>query len=202
MSLISGRISRLRLFCQPCAIESPPCFFHAGRGPELPATVAIEWFETSSSIIKVTLTARGSKWAYARYNDKRFSSRLSRFQLRPQTSTVQVTNRTIGSAMSRLKNTMPSTFYLQVLERTLSFQPLEQNDEDHTANSPEINPDETRASRLTFVEDFLLEHSAPGPASLQSRIQAVFEPATYSSHGSYSRSPKGAACGLPNLQGS
>jgi len=31
------------------------------------------------------------------------------------------------------------------------------------ANSPEIKPDEPRTSRLTFVKDFIQEHSLPGP---------------------------------------
>lgn len=128
---------------------------------------------TSSSIIKVTPTARGSKWAYARYNDKPSLSPLA-LQLPPQTSTVQVTNRTIGFAMSRLKNATQSTFDLQVLGRTLSFQPREQNYEDHAAISPETKPNGPRASRLTFVEDFLLEHSAPGGCIASTEISGSF----------------------------
>ena len=64
--------------------------------------------------------------------------------------------------MSRLTNTAQSIFYLQVLEGKLSFHPGEQNDKDHVANSPENKPDGPLTSRLTFVEDFLLEHSTPG----------------------------------------
>jgi hypothetical protein len=81
--------------------------------------------------------------------------------------------------MTRLENTMQSIFYLQVLERTLPFQPREQNAGDHAANSPEINSPETkpngpRASRLTFVEDFLLEHSAPGACITSIEISGSF----------------------------
>jgi len=31
------------------------------------------------------------------------------------------------------------------------------------ANSSEIKPGRPRASKLTFIEDFILEHSRPGP---------------------------------------
>jgi hypothetical protein len=31
------------------------------------------------------------------------------------------------------------------------------------ANSSEIKPGRPRASKLTFIEDFILEHSLPGP---------------------------------------
>ena len=70
--------------------------------------------------------------------------------------------------MSRLKNTMQGTFYLQVLERKLSFQPREQNDGDHAASSPETKPNGPLTSRLSFVEDFLLEHSALGGSCIAS----------------------------------
>jgi hypothetical protein len=76
--------------------------------------------------------------------------------------------------MSRLKSTMESTVYLQVLERALSFQPGEQNDGDHAPNSPETKPNGPRASRLTFVEDFLLEHSAPGACITSIEISGSF----------------------------
>ena len=76
--------------------------------------------------------------------------------------------------MSRLKNTMESTAYLQVLERKLSFQPREQNDGDHAANSPGTKPNGPRASRLIFVEDFLLEHSAPGACITSIEISGSF----------------------------
>jgi hypothetical protein len=76
--------------------------------------------------------------------------------------------------MTRLENTMQSIFYLQVLERTLPFQPREQNAGDHAANSPETKPNGPRASRLTFVEDFLLEHSAPGACITSIEISGSF----------------------------
>ena len=76
--------------------------------------------------------------------------------------------------MTRLENTMQSIFYLQVLERTLPFQPREQNAGDHGANSPETKPNGPRASRLTFVEDFLLEHSAPGACITSIEISGSF----------------------------
>jgi hypothetical protein len=40
-----------------------------------------------------------------------------------------------------------------------SFRPAGQADR---TNSSGIGPDETRAKRLTFAEDFMLEHSQPG----------------------------------------
>jgi hypothetical protein len=40
-----------------------------------------------------------------------------------------------------------------------SFMPVGRADR---ANPSEIKPDRPRASRLTFVEDFTLEHSLPG----------------------------------------
>ena len=94
--------------------------------------------------------------------------------LPPKTSTVQVTNRTIGSAMCRLKNTIQSTLYLQALKETLSFQPGEQNEGDDVAHSSETKPDGPRTSRLTFVEDFLLEHSAPGGRIASIEISGSF----------------------------
>ena len=40
-----------------------------------------------------------------------------------------------------------------------SFRPVKQADR---ANPSEMKPDGPSASRLTFVEDFILEHSLPG----------------------------------------
>lgn len=76
--------------------------------------------------------------------------------------------------MSRLKNTMQSIFYLQVLEKPASFQPREQKDGNQAANSPEIKPYGPLASRLTFVEDFLLEHSAAGACITSVEISGSF----------------------------
>ena len=76
--------------------------------------------------------------------------------------------------MSRLTNSMQSILHLQVLERKLSFQFGEQNDGDVVANSSETKPDCPRTSRLTFVEDFLLEHSAPGGCIASIEISGSF----------------------------
>lgn len=132
---------------------------------------------TRSSISMVTPskpTARGSKWAYAQMQRQALPFSPLAFQLPPQTSTVQVNNRMIGNAMSRLKNAIQSTICLPVLERKPLFQPREQNDGGHAANSSETNPNGSRASRLTFVEDFLLEHSAPGACITSIEISGSF----------------------------
>ena len=71
-------------------------------------------------------------------------------------------------------NTMQNVFYLQALERRLSFQPGQQNDKDHAANSPETKPDGPLTSRLSFVEDFLLEHSSPGACIASMEISGSF----------------------------
>jgi len=61
--------------------------------------------------------------------------------------------------MSLLINATQRIVYLRVLKRQGSFSPVEQPDR---ANSSEIKPDGPWASRLTFDEDFTLEHSLPG----------------------------------------
>ena len=76
--------------------------------------------------------------------------------------------------MSRLHNAMQSIVYLQVPERKPPFQAREQNDREDAANSSEIKPDGPRVSRLTFVEDFLLEHSAPGACITPIEISGSF----------------------------
>ena len=76
--------------------------------------------------------------------------------------------------MSRLKNTMQRTFYLHVVESKLSFQPQEQKDGDHAANSSETEPDGSWARRLSFVEDFLLEHSTHGACITSVEISGNF----------------------------
>ena len=76
--------------------------------------------------------------------------------------------------MSPLQNTIQSTLYLQVLKGTLSFQLGEPNDGDDVADSLETRPDGPRTSRLTFVEDFLLEHSAPGGCIASIEISGSF----------------------------
>lgn len=76
--------------------------------------------------------------------------------------------------MSRLKNTMQSIFYLHVPESKPSFPPREQKDGDYAANSSETKPDGPWANRLNFVEDFLLEHSAPDTWITSIRISGIF----------------------------
>lgn len=71
-------------------------------------------------------------------------------------------------------NTMQSIFYLQVLEKPLSFQPQEQKDGDHAANSSDTKPDGPWASRLNFVEDFLLEHAVHGNCITSTEISGSF----------------------------
>jgi hypothetical protein len=76
--------------------------------------------------------------------------------------------------MSRLNNATQSIVYLQVPERKPLFQPRKQNDREDAANSSEIKPDGPRLSRLTFVKDFLLEHSAPGACITPIEISGSF----------------------------
>lgn len=103
-----------------------------------------------------------------------FPSRLSHFNFLPQTSPVKVTNQTIGPAMSRLNNTMQSIFYLHVPESKPSFQPQRQKEGDYAANYSESKPDGPWVNRLDFVEDFLLEHSAPGTWITSIQISGIF----------------------------
>ena len=84
------------------------------------------------------------------------------FQALPQTSPVQVQvpNRMTGSAMSLLKQRNATNRLIASLNQgRQSFRLGGQADR---ANPSEIKPDEPRASGLTFVEDFTLEHSLPG----------------------------------------
>lgn len=73
--------------------------------------------------------------------------------------------------MSRLKNAMQSIVYLRVLERQLSFQPPEQSD---GIDLSETKPGGPWASRRTFVEDFILEHCAPGSCITSIEISGSF----------------------------
>jgi hypothetical protein len=78
----------------------------------------------------------------------------------PQTSTVQERNRPTGSAMTLLKKCdAKNRLSANRNQSRHSFRPVGQADR---ANPSEIKPDGPRASRLTFVEDFTLEHSLPG----------------------------------------
>jgi hypothetical protein len=78
----------------------------------------------------------------------------------PQTSTVQVSNRTTGAAMILLKkcdvnNRLP----VSRNQSRPSFSPVGQAGR---ADFSEIEPDRPRAGRRTFVEDFTREHSLFG----------------------------------------
>jgi hypothetical protein len=96
----------------------------------------------------------------------------SAFQTLPQTSTVQVRNRTTGAAMNLLmkcdaKN-RPSA---SCNKSRHSFRPAGHTDR---ANPPEIKPDGPRASTLTFVEDFTGEHSLRGQHITSIEISGSF----------------------------
>ena len=89
-----------------------------------------------------------------------FPSSPPAFQAPPQTSTVQVSNRTTGAAMILLKkcdanNRLP----VSRSKSWPSFRPVRQADR---VNPPEIKPDGLWATRRTFVEDFTREHSLSG----------------------------------------
>jgi hypothetical protein len=73
--------------------------------------------------------------------------------------------------MSLLINATQRIVYLRVLKRQRSFSPVEQPDR---TNSSEIKPDGPWASRLTFVEDFTLEHSLPGLHTTSIEISGSF----------------------------
>ena len=96
-------------------------------------------------------------------------------QALPQTSTiqVQVLNRMTGSCDEppqepRCKESSD----LRVVTRSRhSLKPVGQADR---AKPSEIKPDGPRASRLTFVEDFTLEHSLPGVHITSIEISGIF----------------------------
>jgi hypothetical protein len=71
----------------------------------------------------------------------------------------------------------------------------------HWANPSEIKPDRPWASRLTFVEDFTLEHCLPGCTSLRSGFQAALEPRPHRSYGWPGKTPERHRYGLHNLYG-
>jgi hypothetical protein len=89
-----------------------------------------------------------------------FSFSPPAFQVLPQTSTVQVSNRTTGAAMILLKkcdanNRLP----VSRSKSWPSFRPVRQADR---VVPPEIKADGLWAGRQTFVEDFTREHSLRG----------------------------------------
>jgi hypothetical protein len=73
--------------------------------------------------------------------------------------------------MSSVKNAMQSIVYLRLLERQLSFQPPEQSDGVDLSETKQGGP---CASKLTFVEDFILEHCAPGACISSIEISGSF----------------------------
>lgn len=73
--------------------------------------------------------------------------------------------------MSLLINATQRIVYLQVPERQRSFSPVEQPDR---ANSSAIKPNGPWESRLTFVEDFTLEHSRLGLNTTSIEISGSF----------------------------
>jgi hypothetical protein len=96
----------------------------------------------------------------------------SAFQASLQTSIFQVRNRTTGVAMNLLKKCDGKDLLSASRNKSLhSLRPVGQADR---ANPSEIKPDGTRASRLTFVEDFTLEHSLPGVDITSIKISGFF----------------------------
>ena len=73
--------------------------------------------------------------------------------------------------MSLLINATQRIVYLRVPKRQRTLNPVEQPD---LANSSEIKPYGPWASRLTFVEDFTLEHSLPGLHTTSIEIPGIF----------------------------
>jgi|SRR5450631_2998928 len=89
-----------------------------------------------------------------------FPSSPLAFQAPPQTSTVQVSNRTTGAAMILLKKCDADNLLLVNGNKSRpSFRPVRQADR---VNPPEIKQDGLWAGRQTFVEDFTQEHSLAG----------------------------------------
>ena len=79
------------------------------------------------------------------------------FQALLQTSAVQLRNRTTGVAMSLPKKRVVKSRLSPSRNKSRhSFRPVGQAGR---ANSSGIEPDGPWAGRLTFVEDFTLEHS-------------------------------------------
>ena len=81
-------------------------------------------------------------------------------QAPPQTSIVQQRNGTAGAAMSLLKKCDANNrLSARRNQRRPSLRPMGQAER---ANPSEVDPDGPGASRLTFVHDFILEHSLRG----------------------------------------
>jgi len=94
------------------------------------------------------------------------------FKALPQTSTVQVRNRTNGAAVSLLmKCDAKNPLSASRNKGRHSLRPAGKADK---ANPSEIKPDGRRASRLTFIEDFTREHSLPGVHITSIEISGIF----------------------------
>lgn len=74
-------------------------------------------------------------------------------------------------AISSLEDMMQRIVYMRVLPKQISFAPIEQHDR---ANSSEIRPEGTPKRSLSFVEDFMLEHSVSGTRSTPVEILGRF----------------------------
>jgi len=86
-------------------------------------------------------------------------SRLSHSKLCPRRAPFKFTTEN-GAAMSILKKCDAKNHLSAIRNRSRhSLRPPGQADR---AKPSEIKPDGLRASRLTFVEDFIREHSLPG----------------------------------------
>jgi hypothetical protein len=78
-----------------------------------------------------------------------------------KTSIVQERNAMTGAAMSLFKKCdVNNRFSASGKQSRHSFWQVRYADK---ATSLEIKPGRRRASRLSFIEDYILEHSLPGP---------------------------------------
>ena len=94
------------------------------------------------------------------------------FQALPQTSAVQARNRTTGAAMSLLKECVANNRLPARCAR--SWHPVRPAGQPCAANSSQIERDAPWAGKLTFVEDFTLEHSLFGPHFASIEISGSF----------------------------
>ena len=94
------------------------------------------------------------------------------FKALPQTSTVQLRNRTTGAEMILSKKCNAND--------RLPASPNNRRQSSRSvglagrANSSDVKPDQRRAVRLTFFEDFTLEHSLHGVQITSTEIAGIF----------------------------
>jgi hypothetical protein len=73
--------------------------------------------------------------------------------------------------MNPRENAMQMTVYPHALQVQLAVRPVEQNDR---TNPSKIKPDKPWKGRMTFVEDFIVEHSVPGTPVTSIEISGHF----------------------------